>query len=219
MNIRKATWVTMLIAGAHCGTQFVRAQDVNNADIIRQLQKKVEELERKVRELENANKTVAPANPAGPENQTSSAQTSVTVGVEAQAKTKALPELSLGGEGFTLTSADKAFALQFKGILQVDSRTFFNDTIRGNDGFLLRRARPILQGTVYRDFDFVFAPDFGGTSGPQIFDAYINFRYRPELQLRIGKAQFPRGARPRRASAAGGAHLWDVRRTCRAALD
>ena len=48
------------------------------------------------------------------------------------------------------------------GVLQVDNRSFFDDSgIQGNDGFLLRRARPILQGTLYRDFDFIFVPDFG----------------------------------------------------------
>src|SRR5262249_19609548 len=63
----------------------------------------------------------------------------------------------------------------------------------GNDTFLVRRARPILQGTVFRDFDFLFVPDFGGSSAPQIFDAYMNYKYRPELQLRIGKFKSPLG--------------------------
>jgi len=48
------------------------------------------------------------------------------------------------------------------------------------------RARPILEGTVFRDFDFQFVPDFGGSS-VQIFDANLNYRYRPELQLKAGK--------------------------------
>jgi phosphate-selective porin OprO/OprP len=181
-------WLLILFAVMAGLSAMGQDSATNTTEEIKWLRQKVEELEQKVRELQNANKTLAPANPPQP-----SAQTNVSVGVEAEAKTKALPELSLGGEGFTLSSADKDFILQFKGILQVDSRTFFNDTIRGNDTLLLRRARPILQGTVYRDFDFVFAPDFGGTSGPQIFDAYINFRYRPELQLRIGKFKSPIG--------------------------
>ena len=80
-----------------------------------------------------------------------------------------------------------------KGLVQVDSRTFFGDTaVRSNDGFLLRRARPIFQGTLYRDFDFVFVPDFGGSS-VQIFDAYGNYRYEPWLQLRAGKFKTPEG--------------------------
>src|SRR5213078_5313763 len=69
----------------------------------------------------------------------------------------------------------------------------FNEhQIKGNDGFLLRRARPIFQGTVYRDFDFVFVPDFGGSS-VQIFAAYANYRYDSWLQLRAGKFKVPVG--------------------------
>jgi phosphate-selective porin OprO/OprP len=50
-----------------------------------------------------------------------------------------------------------------------------------------------LQGTVFRDFDFLFVPDFGGTSAPQIFDAYLNYRLAPELQLQAGKFKTPIG--------------------------
>ena len=83
--------------------------------------------------------------------------------------------------------------MQLKGVLQVDSRTFFGDSgTVGNDGILLRRARPMLQGTVFRDFDFLFVPDFGGTT-PQIYDAYVNYRYRPALQLEVGKFKTPVG--------------------------
>jgi phosphate-selective porin OprO/OprP len=79
-----------------------------------------------------------------------------------------------------------------KGLIQVDNRSFFYEhQIKGNDTFLLRRARPIFQGTVYRDFDFVLVPDFAGTA--QVFDAYINYRYAPWLQLRAGKFKVPVG--------------------------
>ena len=75
----------------------------------------------------------------------------------------------------------------------MDSRTFFSDTpVKSNDGILLRRARPIFQGTLYHDFDFVFVPDFGGST-VQIFDAYGNYRYAPWLQLRFGKFKTPVG--------------------------
>jgi hypothetical protein len=78
--------------------------------------------------------------------------------------------------------------------VQLDSRTFFNDNplSYGNDSFVLRRARPIIEGTVFRDFDFQFVPDFGGSS-VQIFDANLNYRLSPELQLRAGKFKGPAG--------------------------
>lgn len=110
------------------------------------------------------------------------------------AKAKATPVISAGADGFSFRSADTNFVLALHSVLQVDSRTFFNDGgIKGNDSFILRRARPILQGTLYRDFDFLFIPDFGGTSGAQIYDAYLNYRYGPELQLQGGKFKSPVG--------------------------
>ncbi len=111
----------------------------------------------------------------------------------AVAAAKTQPKLSVGSSGFTATSADSNFVFSLKGVLQVDSRTFFNDPeIKKNDGFLLRRARPIFQGTLYQDFDFKFTPDFGGST-VQIFDAYGNYRYEPWLQLRAGKFKTPEG--------------------------
>ena len=111
----------------------------------------------------------------------------------AEAKAKEMPKITAGSEGFGISSADGAYALQFHGVLQVDSRTYFGDDINGNDGFLIRRARPILQGTVARDFDFLFVPDFAPSTGPTIFDAYVNYRYNPALQLQAGKFKSPIG--------------------------
>ena len=106
---------------------------------------------------------------------------------------KSLPKISAGANGFSFTSADTNFSLALHGVLQVDSRSFFaNDNVQGDNSFLLRRARPILQGTVYRDFDFMFVPDFGGNT-VQIFDAYVNYRYSPELQFQAGKFKSPVG--------------------------
>ena len=112
----------------------------------------------------------------------------------AETKAKELPKLSIDQQGFTMRSADTNFVVQLKGVLQVDSRTFFGDSgIVGNDGFLLRRARPTLAGTVFRDFDFLFVPDFGGSGAPQIYDAYLNYRYSAALQLQGGKFKTPVG--------------------------
>jgi phosphate-selective porin OprO/OprP len=105
---------------------------------------------------------------------------------------KAQPKISLGVGGFTLASADTNFAINLHGLVQLDSRTFFADQNLVNSGFLLRRARPIITGTVFHDFDFNFTPDFGGTT-VQIQDAYLNYRYNPGLQLEAGKFKSPVG--------------------------
>ena len=108
---------------------------------------------------------------------------------------KSAPKLSVGSSGFIASSADSNFVFRLDGVIQVDSRTFFNDSDikNNNDGFLLRRVRPIFQGTLYRDFDFKFTPDFAPSSGPTIFDAYGNYRYEPWAQLRAGKFKTPEG--------------------------
>ncbi len=180
----------------------VRAQDTNAA-LIQQLQRRLEELERKVQELEQRN---APARPAAAETNVQQRIQDLDQQVKilernreldqeaAEARSREAPSITVGDRGFSFSSANGNFGVQLKGVLQVDSRTFFNDAgTVGNDGILLRRARPILQGTVFRDFDFQFVPDFGGTGSPQIFDAWLNYRYRPELQLQVGKFKSPVG--------------------------
>jgi phosphate-selective porin OprO and OprP len=102
------------------------------------------------------------------------------------------PRLSVGANGVTFSSADTNFSLGLHGVLQADSRTFPDNGQNGSDSFILRRARPILSGTVYRDYEFIFVPEFGGNT-VQIMDAYLNYRNRPELQLQTGKFKSPVG--------------------------
>ena len=118
------------------------------------------------------------------------------------AAAKAQPRITVGANGFSFGSADSNFVVALHGVLQVDSRTFEkNDKVPGNDSILLRRARPILSGTVFHDFDFLFVPEFGGgTPGasssattPSIYDAYVNYRYSPEFQIQAGKFKAPVG--------------------------
>jgi phosphate-selective porin OprO/OprP len=106
---------------------------------------------------------------------------------------KSAPKFSFGTSGFGFSSADSNFIVTIHGLMQLDSRTFPADGgIKSNDGFILRRARPILSGTVYHDFDFQFTPDFGGST-VQIVDAYLNYRYSPEIQVQAGKFKSPVG--------------------------
>jgi phosphate-selective porin OprO and OprP len=111
---------------------------------------------------------------------------------DAAAAAKTQPRLKLDASGFTLSSADTNFAISLHGLVQLDSRTFFADHNIANSGFLLRRARPIITGTVFHDFDFNFTPDFGGST-VQIQDAYLNYRFLPGWQLQGGKFKSPVG--------------------------
>lgn len=175
------------------------AQTNNSSPEVQELRKQIERLERKVQALEHVNST---SNTAPSAEAIEDLDQKVRIlernreleQETAEAKNKETARLTVGDRGVSFNSADTNFNFQLRGLLQIDSRTFFHDSgISGNDSFLLRRARPILQGTVYRDFDFLFVPDFGGTGSPQIFDAYVNYRCQPELQLRVGKFKTPVG--------------------------
>jgi phosphate-selective porin OprO/OprP len=170
MNLQR--WAIALIV---IGSQIVADNSLwsdDTADTIKDLKQQIDQLDQKVRILERNRELEKEV---------------------AAIKTNDIPRMSIGEKGFSFGSADGAFAINLKGMIQFDSRTFFEDGgIEGNDGFLLRRARPIISGTVFRDFDFLFVPDFGGGS-VQIFDAYINYRYQPELQLQVGKFKSPVG--------------------------
>ncbi|MBE7500442.1 MAG: porin [Verrucomicrobiales bacterium] len=112
----------------------------------------------------------------------------------AEARARELPQLSIGAEGVSFRSADTNFALRLRGLLQLDGRGFIDDDEYNdsNDTFLVRRARPILEGTVFRDFNYRLEPDLG-MSATRLFDAWFDYRYRPELQLKAGKFKAPVG--------------------------
>jgi phosphate-selective porin OprO/OprP len=108
-------------------------------------------------------------------------------------KSKETPVISAGKEGFALKSPDGNVVLRLKGQLQVDSRWYLEDDAQnGTDTFLIRRARPTLEGTFYKDFDFRLMPDFGNDS-VALFDAYIEWKHWPWLKLRTGKFKPPVG--------------------------
>jgi phosphate-selective porin OprO/OprP len=167
---------------------------------IEALKKEVQELDQKVQNLEQQREAEPQA--AADTNQEQVQELDQKVRIltrqreldkeDAAAAAKTKPLVKLDASGFTLSSADTNFSISLHGLVQLDSRTFFADHNLVNSGFLLRRARPIITGTVFHDFDFNFTPDFGG-SVVQIQDAYLNYRYRPELQLEAGKFKSPVG--------------------------
>jgi phosphate-selective porin OprO and OprP len=96
-------------------------------------------------------------------------------------------------DGFSLKSADGKYTLRFRGYFQSDGRFFpGDDVVPTVDNLLLRRARPIIEATVGRYFEFRLMPDFGGTS-PTIFDAYWEGKFAPQFTVRAGKFKPPIG--------------------------
>jgi phosphate-selective porin OprO/OprP len=179
------------------------AQDTNTLELIKQLQQRIEDLEQKVKGLDQekersaqvtTNEVKATQRLEELNQKVTSLEQDRAAGVAAYEKRlKTEPQVSIGADGFYLASSNNDFVARLSGVLQVDSRTFFHDAGEvGNDALLLRRARPVLSGTVFRDFDFLFVPDFGGST-VQIFDALVNYHYSTALQLQAGKFKPPVG--------------------------
>jgi phosphate-selective porin OprO/OprP len=163
-------------AGAQCASIGLAADNTNTTTVsdtdLNTLEQQIHDLDQKVRILER---------------QRELDKQDATVAAQKQ------PLLKLDSSGFTFSSADTNFVVSLHGLIQLDSRTFFGESgLKTGDNFLLRRARPILTGTVFHNFDFNFTPDFAGTT-PTIYDAYINYHYDPELQVEVGKFKSPVG--------------------------
>ncbi len=96
-------------------------------------------------------------------------------------------------DGFSLRSADGKYTLRLRGYAQADGRFYPSDDgkVIGNSLFL-RRARPILEASVGRYFEFRIMPDFaqGQTT---LFDAYWEGKFLPEFTVRAGKSKTPVG--------------------------
>jgi phosphate-selective porin OprO/OprP len=108
-------------------------------------------------------------------------------------KTKEAPQIGAGPDGFYLRSADKkSFQIKLRGYVQADGRFFEQSEEDQIDTFLMRRVRPIIEGTLFENIDFRIMPDFGQGSA-SLFDAYMNFRYFKPAQLQVGKFKPPVG--------------------------
>lgn len=170
--------VTAAILSVYTTASPPRADDTT--DTIKALKQQIEELDQKVRILERKGE----------------------IEKEAVAeKAKATPTVNLGASGFSVRSADSNFLFKVRGYVQADSRLYADDYPGGtaNDTFLIRRARPIFEGTVYDKYDFRVMLDFASginssaANNGFLQDAYLNARFLPEFQVQVGKFKEPVG--------------------------
>lgn len=144
---------------------------------IEALRRQVQELDQKIRVLERRDELQAEA---------------------ADEKAKTTPVISLGSSGLAIRSADTNFTLKIRGGAQFDSRFYFGES-SANDTFLIRRVRPVFEGSVFKNFDYRVALDVasGVTSSSAnngfLLDAYVDARVTPWLTLRAGKFKEPVG--------------------------
>jgi phosphate-selective porin OprO/OprP len=208
MKLNRAAWL-MVVAGAYLSAPMLQAQDANASEIIKQLQKRIEELEQKVQALESAKGTALQTNDEQSRQRIEELDQKVKVlerkrELDQEAATdnaKSLPTVSLGLNGLVVRSADTNFLMNLHGYVQADGRFYLNEHNPANDTFLLRRVRPIIEGTVFDRFDYRFMPDFGSgnvnNSSPGnnalLDDAYVNARVFPEAQVQVGKFKSPVG--------------------------
>jgi phosphate-selective porin OprO/OprP len=116
-------------------------------------------------------------------------------------RAKSAVVVSAGSGGFSIRSADTNFVLKVRGYIQADTRWYANDFEGGtiNDTFLMRRVRPIFEGTVFEKYDYRLMLDFGSgatsssANNAYVQDAYFNARWFPEFQLVGGKMKEPVG--------------------------
>ena len=112
---------------------------------------------------------------------------------QAAEKAKTAGQATAGKDGFSLKSADGAFQLKLRGYTQLDGRFYSGDDERpANDTFLLRRIRPIVEGTLFKIFDFRIMPDFA-QGQTVLFDGYLEGRFSPAFKVRAGKFKPPVG--------------------------
>jgi phosphate-selective porin OprO/OprP len=113
--------------------------------------------------------------------------------------------------GFFIRSPDGAFMLRIGGYAHLDGRFFpsedkdlnddGNDSEENKDQFVLRRARPLIEGTVYKYVGFRIMPDFG--EGRTVLqDAWADIKYWPQTALRGGKFKAPFGIERLRSATA-----------------
>ena len=177
----KSITAALVASGVLLGSNLALANDSDELEKLRAL---VQELDQKVRVLDRKNELAEEA---------------------AATKKKETPIVKASEKGFGLESADGQNTIKLRAVLQTDYRSYNKgandirertDQRAGNlningfhdaeDTYILRRARPIIEGTLFGKYDYKFTPDFGsGTAVIQ--DAYVDARFAPGFKLRAGK--------------------------------
>jgi len=99
---------------------------------------------------------------------------------------------------FTLRSADSDYELKVGGHIQVDGRFPFDGPRAGENQIFVPRVRMIFDGRVARFFEYEIEYEFGrgfGPAGddrsPRLLDAYLNFAFIDQAQIKAGRYKVP----------------------------
>jgi phosphate-selective porin OprO/OprP len=102
------------------------------------------------------------------------------------------PTVTAGPNGFGLASPDGGYQFRVGGWLQADGRFYNTGTKPDASTFLIRRARPYLEGTLDRFYDFRLMADFG-QGKTTLEDAFADIHYWDAFRMRAGKFKEPVG--------------------------
>ncbi|MGB4811379.1 MAG: porin [Methylophilaceae bacterium] len=109
-------------------------------------------------------------------------------------------------DGIGLKSNNGDFSIKLHGLLQADYRNS-SGAITSTNGWLIRKARPWIEGSLFGWIDYKLTPEFATTTNniatapssggavtgsttlgtPEVIDAYADFKFKPWLKLRAGK--------------------------------
>lgn len=102
-----------------------------------------------------------------------------------------VPRMRFGRGGFIFSTLDGRSNIRLRAVFNLDGHAYFGDRAPA-DTFLIRRARPFIDGTLFDVVDFRIMPDFAqGTA--QLLDGYVELHPFPWLRLRGGRFMIPVG--------------------------
>ena len=112
---------------------------------------------------------------------------------EAAVRATTAPVVAVNDKGLSVRSPDARYEIKLRGLVQADHRAFLGDEAPAfNDGFLFRRIRPTIEGSLGPLVGFRLTPEFAG-DGATIVDAYVDLKFDPRWTLRAGKLKGPVG--------------------------
>jgi phosphate-selective porin OprO and OprP len=112
---------------------------------------------------------------------------------EAATAAASAPQVRASANRFSIGTADGSSFVRLRGVLHIDGRHFEGDgTPATSNTWLLRRVRPIVEGSFANIYDFRFTPDFA-QGRTVIQDAFVTARFRPWAAVTVGKFKVPIG--------------------------
>jgi phosphate-selective porin OprO/OprP len=164
-------------------------------DQLRRLQQQVNELERQIKALQESNQRKDQNLQAVDQRVKVIDRKLETQQSEQQRFVHELPKVSYNYKdqgNLTIESADGANRFTVGGWLQGEGRYYTTQSPGAASTFLIRRARPYLEGTVAKYYDFRVMVDLG-QGNAVLEDGFADIHYIPQARLRVGQFKEPVG--------------------------